>query len=136
MTFVEAAQAPLRKYFVFSGRSGRKEFWSFMLVYWMVGIVAYVLTFSLSVPGLYYVFMLGVLVPYWAVAVRRLHDTNNSGFMWLILLIPLVGMLIFIYLLAKAGDPDTNDYGPNPYALDAANYQPQVSAPSSNEWRA
>ena len=57
-----------------------------------------------------------VLIPGWAVLVRRLHDTNKSGWTALIILIPLIGIiLLFLFLIQ---DSDTgNKYGPNPKIL-------------------
>jgi uncharacterized membrane protein YhaH (DUF805 family) len=58
-----------------------------------------------------------VLVEYlaiWAIAVRRLHDTNRSGRMLLIALIPLLGLLILLVWFATASDPGANRYGSNP----------------------
>ena len=49
--------------------------------------------------------------------VRRLHDTNRSGW-WLLILaiVPLVGTIVWIVFMARAGDPSENKYGPNPKA--------------------
>ena len=44
----------------------------------------------------------------WAVAVRRLHDTGHSGWMPLVSLVPLFGLLILLVWLSTASDPDAN----------------------------
>ena len=63
---------------------------------------------------LYVVYGLGVIVPGLAVAVRRLHDTNKSGWMLLIGLIPLVGSILLLVFYFTDGDPGTNRFGPSP----------------------
>jgi uncharacterized membrane protein YhaH (DUF805 family) len=49
--------------------------------------------------------------------VRRLHDTSKSGWWILISLIPLIGGIWLLVLLATDGDPGNNLYGPNPKSL-------------------
>ena len=117
MTFAEAARAPLGKLLVTSGRDSRKEFWSFALSLLIV-VIAIALTVRLMAPDLLIVTAL-LLVPteylaLWAVGVRRLHDANMSGFMLLVVFVPLVGLITVAILLAKAGDPHANAYGPAP----------------------
>jgi uncharacterized membrane protein YhaH (DUF805 family) len=55
-----------------------------------------------------------VLLPSLAVSVRRLHDTGKSGWMILINLIPLIGIIWILILMIKDSDPGDNEYGPNP----------------------
>lgn len=70
---------------------------------------------GMMVLGLGY---LAVLIFSIILGVRRLHDLNLSGWMWLINLIPLVGTLFALYMLFAPGKEDANDYGnppaPNP----------------------
>jgi uncharacterized membrane protein YhaH (DUF805 family) len=113
---------PLRRYAQFQGRSRRKEFWMWIL---FIVIVSFVLSIFDSVLGLggqagtvtntargsfYYgagvhggiltdIFTLAVLVPNISVSVRRLHDTNRSGW-WLLL--PLVPWLLILIVTAAA----------------------------------
>jgi uncharacterized membrane protein YhaH (DUF805 family) len=60
------------------------------------------------------IYSLAVLIPSLAVSVRRLHDTNRTGWWVLIGLIPLVGTIILIVFLATDSQPGENQYGPNP----------------------
>jgi len=117
VTFLEAARLATQKLVVFSGRSTRREFWSFALVLEIV-VVVFAIALRSAAPDLLVVLAFPVLlVEYlaiWAVAVRRLHDTNRSGSMLLIALIPFLGLLILLVWLATAGDPGANRYGPNP----------------------
>jgi uncharacterized membrane protein YhaH (DUF805 family) len=66
---------------------------------------------------LYVAYALAVLVPGIAVSIRRLHDTNKSGWWILINLVPLVGGIIFLVLMCIEGDPGPNLYGPSPKLL-------------------
>jgi len=54
------------------------------------------------------------LLPAIAVGVRRLHDTNRSGWWMFISLIPLIGGIVLIVFFAQDSKPGTNQYGPNP----------------------
>ena len=57
------------------------------------------------------IYSLAVLVPGWAITARRLHDTNRSGWMQLLALIPLVGVIIVIILCALPSTPGANRFG-------------------------
>jgi uncharacterized membrane protein YhaH (DUF805 family) len=54
-------------------------------------------------------FSLAVLVPFIAVAIRRLHDTNRSGWWLLIWLVPVVGWLALVFLLVQEGGKETRN---------------------------
>ena len=56
-----------------------------------------------------------MLVLYYAVAVRRLHDSGYNGWTLLIGLFPYVGGFIVLYLLVKRSEAGDNRYGPHPY---------------------
>lgn len=97
----------LKKYAVFSGRSHRKEFWMFVLI-------SFIINFVLNLLNLDIIAMLcslAILVPSWAVSVRRMHDINKSGWWVLIGLIPIIGWIIFIVLASMKGDQGDNRFG-------------------------
>ncbi|MDY6783937.1 MAG: DUF805 domain-containing protein [Cyanobacteriota bacterium] len=109
-------QEVLKKYAVFSGRAGRREYWYFFLCNLLISFGLAVIDGILNslVQGigvLGVIYSLAVFVPSLAVAVRRLHDTGRSGWFLLLGLIPLIGAIIVIVFLASKGDPDTNKYG-------------------------
>jgi uncharacterized membrane protein YhaH (DUF805 family) len=112
----------LRKYAVFSGRARRMEYWMFVLINAIVGLVLAaiegLLGISYNVLGVLY--SLAVLIPSLAVAIRRLHDTNRSGWWILINLIPVIGWIIFIVFAVQDSQPGPNQYGPNPKEAVAA----------------
>jgi uncharacterized membrane protein YhaH (DUF805 family) len=111
----------LKKYLVFEGRARRKEYWYFVLFNILAGITLGIIdnvTGTLNpetgmglLSGLY---SLAVLIPTIAVSIRRLHDTDRSGWWLLIALIPLIGGLVLLVFFVLDGTPGTNQYGPNP----------------------
>ena len=71
---------------------------------------------------------LAALIPSIAAGVRRLHDTGKSGWMLLISLIPIVGAIAIIVLLAQPGTPDANEYGA-PTSAEAASGSAGITPP-------
>jgi len=117
--------AALRKYAVFSGRSRRKEYWFFVLFVVIISIVLSIIDAligaydgSSGVGLLSGIFSLAVLIPGIAVSVRRLHDTDRSGWWILLGLIPIIGHIILIVFYVQDSTPGTNRYGPNPKSTD------------------
>lgn len=104
------------RYALFEGRAGRAEYWWFFLANFLIGLVIQVLAgVSDALVILSVIYSLALLIPGLAVAVRRLHDTNKSGWWILIALVPLVGIIVLIVFLATDGDPGANQYGnPDP----------------------
>jgi len=99
----------LKKYAVFIGRARRKEYWMFLLINLIITVVL-----SFINDYLYYLYALAVFIPGLAVSVRRLHDIGKSGWWVFIGLIPLVGWLWYMVLMAMNGQSGENQYGPNP----------------------
>ncbi len=109
------------KSFSFSGRARRKEYWMFVLI---AVLIAIFLALADGITGTYSselgfgllggLFLLGILIQSIAVGVRRLHDTGRSGWWLLLNLIPLVGPIIVLVLMALDGQSGDNAYGPNP----------------------
>lgn len=107
--------AVLKKYAEFSGRARRQEFWMFVLINFVISVLLALVDTALGDAGLLGgIYSLAVLVPALGVSVRRLHDINKSGWMLLIGLIPLIGLIVLIVFYAKEGDAGDNAYGPNP----------------------
>jgi uncharacterized membrane protein YhaH (DUF805 family) len=105
MTFLESIRVCFTKYFDFSGRATRSEYWWFFLFLGLAGVLSAALS-----PVVSGVFSLATLVPSLAVATRRLHDTRRSGWWQLIILVPLLGLIILIVFLAqKSVEEPTSD---------------------------
>lgn len=117
----------LNQYADFKGRARRQEYWMFALINGLATIVLYALAmfFSDSAFGLifmaaYVLYALAVFVPSLAVLVRRLHDTNRSGWWFFIAFIPIVGPIVLLVWLATEGTYGANNYGYDPKDPEAA----------------
>ena len=112
MTFTESVSTCLKKYFVFEGRASRSEYWWFQLIVSPSYFISEVLDNEISF------FFLGItlftLIPAISAGVRRLHDTNKSGFFLLISFIPFIGGLVLLFLLIPVGTKGKNRFGPDP----------------------
>ena len=107
----------LRNYAEFGGRSRRSEYWYFLL-FNLIAAFALSLADSavrkiLGFGFLGMMYALVVLVPGIAVSIRRLHDTDRSGWWLLLAFVPIVG-LVLIWFMAQDSDAGTNRYGQNP----------------------
>jgi uncharacterized membrane protein YhaH (DUF805 family) len=109
----------LKKYAQFTGRSRRSEYWYFVLFNFIITMVLFGIGMAIGFPGFYNIYSLGVLIPSIAVAVRRVHDVNKSG--WFIL-IPIYNLI----LLCTDGTSGDNEYGNDPKGREgfgAADYE-------------
>jgi uncharacterized membrane protein YhaH (DUF805 family) len=116
----------LQKYAVFTGRARRKEYWMWVLFNLIISIILNIIDFAANLHIganlgiLSFIYGLAVLIPSIAVTVRRLHDTNRTGWWIFIVLIPFVGAIILIVFAALDSTPGDNRYGPNPKASNPA----------------
>lgn len=110
----------LKKYAVFSGRAQRAEYWYFVLFNLIISIVLGIIDGVIgsgtetSIGILGGIYSLAILIPGLAVSVRRLHDTNHSGWWLFISLIPLIGAIVLLVFMVRDSQSDQNQYGPNP----------------------
>ena len=117
MGFIDYYKLALQNYATFTGRSRRSEYWYFFLGNFLIAAVLmglFVATESMIFYAVYMLYALAVFIPSLAVAVRRLHDTDKSGWFLLIGLIPLVGGIILLVFMATEGTRGPNKYGPDP----------------------
>ena len=126
MTLKEAVKVCLgKKYADFSTRASRKEFWSFALFYWFLCLAMFMISILVDVVfehsfqmfrlmvGVSVIIALLLMVPTYAVCVRRLHDTGRSGWWILLYFIPCIGAIALLIMLCRKSDED-NKYGPKP----------------------
>ena len=120
MHFIESTKNYFLKWDDFSTRISRSEFWwgnlgvtitsiivNFALVF-LSDLVGFFIGVVLLVP-----FQIFVLIASTALAVRRLHDINKSGW-WLLIYLTIVGILLLFYWACSKGDADENVFGPDP----------------------
>ncbi len=113
----------LKNYIVFDGRARRKEYWFFYLFYFIFVIA---LGFIDAITGSYSanvglgllsgIFVLAMILPGIAVCVRRLHDTDRSGWWILIGFVPIIGGIWLLVLMVLDGTSGQNQYGSDPKA--------------------
>jgi uncharacterized membrane protein YhaH (DUF805 family) len=111
----------LKQYATFEGRARRKEYWFYALFYllFLLGLAmvdgltgTYDADVGLGLlSGLY---ILATIIPSVAVMVRRLHDTNRTGWWVLIGLVPLLGDIVLLVFACLDSQPGGNRFGPNP----------------------
>ncbi len=114
MGFVDAIKSGFNKYVGFSDRAARSEYWYWILFYFIALFVASFLDAFLGIGFLGAIVSLGMFLPSLAVAVRRLHDLDKSGWFVLIGLIPLIGLIILIVWYCTKGTTGPNRFGPDP----------------------
>lgn len=109
---------PLVKHYAdFSGRANRKQFWLYALWLGVVYIVIGILSSALGEKaGTAFAGLVGLalIVPNLAMIVRRLHDTDRSGWWILITFLPLIGGLILFVFEVLPGTPGENRFGSQP----------------------
>lgn len=95
MTFTDSFKTCFKKYATFRGRASRSEYWWFALAVWL----------GLCIPGVNILWFLVVIIPSWAAAVRRLHDTGHSGW-WV--LVPIYNLVLAV----SPTEAGSNKWGP------------------------
>jgi uncharacterized membrane protein YhaH (DUF805 family) len=124
MNMTTAIKTVLGKYATFTGRAPRSEYWWWLLtmiiLFSILGVIdglviAPMLGIEPSDPTagqpLSLIVSLGLLLPNIAVSVRRLHDTDRSGWWLLLGLIPLIGSLVLLVFYLQRGTEGSNRFG-------------------------
>lgn len=123
MGFSDAVRTCLGKYATFSGRASRSEYWWFYLFTFLVLVALSVLDIVFfgyqpedptAIPVLVLVGLAAILLPMLAAAIRRLHDTDRSGWWYLIAFIPVIGGIVLLVFLILKGTVGPNRFGPDP----------------------
>lgn len=126
-SFIEIIKSGYSNCFNFTGRARRAEYWWFVLYSFIVLIVASILSlqliFALDTPSigmmLYAISVLLVTIPTISLAVRRLHDTDRSGWWLLISFIPLGGIVLLVFLTNDSFLAE-NKWGISPKYVDSS----------------
>jgi len=122
MGFADAIKAGFTNYVTFSGRAQRSAYWYWTLFVLLGSLVAgifdSVLFSGIGVEGngpLNGLWGLAALLPSIAIAVRRLHDLDRSGWWYLLILLPLIGWIILLFFLVQRGTEGPNRFGEDPF---------------------
>ena len=111
MNFIESIKTCYKKFFDFSGRASKSEFWWFQLYVFIIYVLMFFVQGDLAL--VLSILTIVTIIPIWAASVRRLHDTDKSGWFVLIAIIPILGLAV-IYLLILDGSKGKNRFGPKP----------------------
>jgi uncharacterized membrane protein YhaH (DUF805 family) len=120
MGFTQAVTTCYSRYVQFSGRASRSEYWFFWLFCCLALLAAMVvdavlgLRFSALTGPAYVLVALANFLPSISVSVRRLHDTDRSGWWYWIILIPIVGAILLIVWFCTRGRDGDNRFGRDP----------------------
>jgi uncharacterized membrane protein YhaH (DUF805 family) len=111
-TFINSISICFQKYATFSGRASRAEFWYFVLFTTITSFVLAGISELMDMGSiLSSIFSLAIILPSLSVTVRRLHDTERSGWWYWIILIPIIGIILIIVWMCSRGRSGANRYG-------------------------
>ena len=124
---MEWATLPLKKYADFTGRARRKEYWMYVLLAMVLYVIAYFVDVALGLSGTvggiygpaYLLVALGLFIPSLAVAIRRLHDTDRSGW-WFLIIFTGIGAIVLLVFFVSEGTRGPNRFGDDPKVGEAA----------------
>lgn len=108
MSMGDAINSVFSKFATFQGRARRSEYW-----YWML---FYILILIIPIIG-WFIWPIIAFIPTLALTVRRLHDTGKSGWLLLLVFVPIANLIIsIIFFIWYCTDSDygDNQYGANP----------------------
>ena len=111
MNFSQAISSGFENYTNFRGRAVRSEYWYWSLFNLLVTVAGWIVDGSIRTSLVSALIGLALFLPGLAVTFRRLHDTNHSGWWIWISIIPIIGFIVMLVFLTKAGDREPNRYG-------------------------
>ena len=114
MGFFAAVADGFKKYAVFRGRTGRRQFWFFMLFFLLVR--AAILALDITTGGgtvllsFSWLFKLGVILPCISLVWRRMHDIGRRGANFFFIFLPVIGWIYLLVLLCLKSRTENNRY--------------------------
>jgi uncharacterized membrane protein YhaH (DUF805 family) len=114
MGFGQAISSGFSNYVNFSDRACRSEYWFWTLFVVIADLVALGIDAAIGIQVVSGLFGLAVLLPGIAVAIRRLHDLDRTGWWLFIWFIPIVGWIILLIWFCTRGTDGPNRFGPDP----------------------
>lgn len=128
MGFGQAIASAFSNYVNFSGRACRSEYWFWILFVSLAEIVTAIIDYVIGFSVTTSLFGLATFLPSLALAVRRLHDLDRSGWWFLLCFIPLIGWIILIIWYCVKGTEGPNRFGADPLATLGAQVSPRPRA--------
>jgi len=113
INFFQSIKICFQKFFIFKGRASRSEYWWFYLFYIVTGVIPSFIPNELAM-ALGWIMMILLFIPSLAVAVRRLHDVNTSGYFMFMGIIPVLGAIIVFVKIIEKGTLEKNRFGEYP----------------------
>jgi len=107
----------LKNYATFNGRAQRKENWMFGLFHVLIYTIFFAADRAMGTEFMEILYVLALFIPGLAVTVRRLHDIDKSGWWYLIILVPIIGMIVLTVFWCLDSTPGNNRFGPNPKGI-------------------
>jgi uncharacterized membrane protein YhaH (DUF805 family) len=127
MNFGEAIASGFSNYVNFSSRAARSEYWYWVLFNVLAQVVTEIIDNVIGIWLTTGIFSLAVLLPGIAVAARRLHDVDRTGWWLLLAFIPVVGLIVLLIWFCTKGTDGSNRFGPDPLrGVDQVNPRPGV----------
>jgi len=114
MNFTQAISSGFSNYVTFSGRAARSAYWYWVLFVCLGEVVTSIIDYVIGLQVTTGLFGLAVLLPGIAIAVRRLHDLDRSGWWILLVFIPLIGAIVLLIWYCSRGTAGPNRFGPDP----------------------
>lgn len=96
MTFAQSIAACFTRYTNFNGRASRSEFWWFVLFIVLASAALSVVSWQICT-----VFQILIILPLLAAGARRLHDTDRSGWLQLLSLVPVAGVIVMVIFFVQ-----------------------------------
>ncbi|MFY9921851.1 MAG: DUF805 domain-containing protein [Mycobacterium sp.] len=116
MTLTEAVKDGFAHYVDFNGRASRSAYWWWFLFAILLAVAVSAMDGTIFEESMLLTLFvwLGLILPSLSVAIRRLHDTDRSGWWILISFIPIIGFIVLLVFHLQQGDPIDNRYGSPP----------------------
>lgn len=112
MNFSDAVKTACRKWLTIEGRASRSEYWWFQLFNILLSIaIGFICQHIGPLIIIFLVLYLYLAIVQFTLSIRRLHDTDKSGWWLLISLIPFIGGLILLYFFILPSDKGPNRFG-------------------------
>jgi uncharacterized membrane protein YhaH (DUF805 family) len=119
MGFGQAISAGFSNYVNFRDRACRSEYWYWILFIIIAHIVVGIIDSVLGIQLVTGLFGLVTIIPNIAIAVRRLHDLDRTGWWILLGFIPLIGTIILLISYTTKGTDGPNRFGPDPFSRES-----------------